>query len=77
MQSAIAGGLGVPVPEIAKALSQTRFLPAMLQKSDPWLGQAAAEHRKKLADFLVEQGRLMEALEDYSPYVTTRFLRSL
>ncbi len=75
MRAAIARAAGIAPETAERALARSRFPNVAAQKSDAWLGARLPAYGKEIADFLVGQGRLDAALDDYAPYVTTRFLR--
>lgn len=72
---AIANLVGAPPATVPQVLKQYRFLSPAEQTSDAWLGGSPAGAAKALADtaaFLVEQGKVPRALDDYGRFVEPR-----
>jgi ABC-type taurine transport system substrate-binding protein len=75
MRAAIARAAQMGVEGASRRLEAFRFPAAEEQKSDAWMGAVVPAYSKDLADFFVAQGQLVEALENYDRFITTRFLR--
>ena len=75
MRAAIARASQMGVESVSRRLEAFRFPAAEEQKTDAWMGQVVPAYSKGLADFLVAQGLLVKALDNYDRFITTRFLR--
>jgi taurine transport system substrate-binding protein len=68
----MTGAAPADIPAIAKGYS---FPSVADQLSDKWFGGAVQQGLPSIAKFLVEQKRIPKALDDYSPFVNTEFLK--
>lgn len=75
MRASIARAADMNPMSATTVMQGFEFPSAEEQRSPAWLGEAVAEYARELAEFYVQQGGLPQALDDYAPYITTRFLR--
>jgi len=75
MRAAIARAAQMSTEASNRALAGFRFPGVDEQKSEAWMGRVLPAYSKQLADFLVAEGRLGEALDSYEPFFDTHFLR--
>ena len=75
MRAAIARAAAMDREAAGRALDGFWFPTAKAQKSDAWLGGEVQTQSKKMADFFAANGRLIKALDSYTAFISTRFLR--
>ena len=57
-----------------EALRGFRFLLALEQKTDAWMGSSMSAYSVDVARFFVSRGQLDKSLGSYDRFVTTRFI---
>ena len=75
MRAAIARAAQMSTEASNRALAGFRFPGVDEQKSEAWMGRVLPAYSKQLADFLVAEGRLGQALDSYERFFNPRFLR--
>ncbi len=76
-EDVIAEAAGMEVEDSNAILGLFSFPTTEEQLSEAWLGGTVQTLVKEVAEFLVEQGELEAALDDYAPTIDTSFLEAL
>ena len=75
MRAAITRAAAMDPVSVENTMTGFGFPSASEQKSDAWLEGSVGSEVRSLAEFLQQQGVLEMALDDYAPFISTRFLR--
>ena len=75
MRAAISRAVAMDPVSVENTMTGFGFPSASEQKSDAWLDDSVGSDVRMLAEFLQQQGSLETALDDYAPFISTRFLR--
>ncbi len=73
---AVAKWTGAILADIPAGMASYRFPSLEQQASATWLGGGAADALKNTAAFLKEQGKVQALAPDYTPFVTTEFVKA-
>lgn len=72
---AIAAETGAAAAQVPEVIKGYRFLPLADQVKPQWMGGALSKTIKETAQFLMSAGRLSQVSNDYSRFVTVKYLK--